>query len=40
MKKLGKGQALEELSEDLFVQGGTDLKRALARGSREEKSSK
>lgn len=40
MKKLGKGQGLEQLREDLLVQEGTDMKHILARGSREEKSSK
>lgn len=40
MKRLGKGQALEQWSEDLFVQGRTELRHTLARGSREEKSSK
>lgn len=31
MKKLRKGQALEELSEDLSVQGRTDLKHSYQR---------
>lgn len=37
MKKLRKGQALEELSENLFMQGRTDLNSLLPEAAREEK---
>lgn len=37
MKKLGKGQALEELSENLFMQGRTGLNSLLPEAAREEK---
>lgn len=37
MKKLRKGQALEELSENLFMQERTDLNSLLPEAAREEK---